>query len=881
MSNRSLVRAVVRTSLVLSAIAVFNSALAIAGGLPRALPPQPLADALDDFAKMTGMQLVYRTELATGLSSHGTQAGVSAEEALKDLLKDTGLTFVYVNDRTISIRRMSTSAPEDAQRPVPAPRDAEPKRTEASFWSRFRLAQAGPVTEPRSEKPADTSKRSDASLDEVVVTGSHIRGVTPASPVIVLDQQAIQATGYTGIGDVIRTIPQNYGGGSNPALMTNSAPNQLQQPSGGSAPNLFGLGPTSTLTLVNGRRLPEGNAGAVDVTPIPLEVIERIEVVPDGSSAVYGSDAVAGVVNIILKKDFEGAFTSALVGGATQGGAVETNVGQIVGTAWQGGGVILDYNYAHQADVQSDQRDFTLEAPRPDTLLPATNRNSFFGSAHQDIGTAVSAFAEGYYTDRQVRSQVTSFVGATPATIRAKVKQHYVTLGADIALADSWHGTVFATDSSHSTAQNQAPIDFDYGYRGESRTFEANADGALLTLPTGVVRLAVGGGHRQDEFYQQGSADGDRTVSYAFSELHVPLVTPSDRPGLNRLDLSVSGRYEHYSDFGNSTVPRIGLVYAPTPDLAVRGSWGRSFHAPLLDDTLAPEFVVMNRLADNESPSGRSINLIRLIGNADLEPQTARTFSAGVDYSPGSLRPLHVSTGYFNIRYSRVIKNLGSYGTALVNPADAPLVTRNPSAELQQQVLSNAGAFVNFTGLTYDPSLIAAIVDGRPNNAAYQNASGVNASVEYSATVGGGTLTSFLNGMYLELRQRLTDASPVQELAGTVFEPPHVRARMGATWTLGSWSFTGAANYAGGSNNIYEPSAPRVSSWTTFDAQIAYESSGDGILGRFGAALSAQNLLDRDPPYVLFESGYPGLNYDSTNASPLGRFVSLKLTKSF
>jgi outer membrane receptor protein involved in Fe transport len=878
-SNRSLVRTFVRASLLLSTVAVFNSALAIAGGLPRALPPQPLADALDDFAKMTGIQLVYRAELAVGLSSHGVQAGASAEEALQNLLQDTGLTYVYVNERTISIRRMDATNKPAREKASTGARLPEP--AELTFWNRLRLAQASDVAEPRAEESVDASKPTASSVDEVVVTGSHIRGVTPAASLIVLDRQAIQATGYTAVGDVIRTIPQNYGGGSNPALMTNSAPNQLQQPSGGSAPNLFGLGPTSTLTLVNGRRLPEGNGGAVDITPIPLEVIERIEVVPDGSSAVYGSDAVAGVVNIILKQDFDGAVTSGIVGGATQGGAFETGFSQLVGTSWQGGGVIFDYSYSHQGDVQSDQRDFTLEAPRPDTLLPASNRNSFFGSAHQDISAAVSVFAEGYYTDRWVRSQITSYVGATPYTTTAQVKQHYVTIGANLDFSESWHGTLFATDSKHSTDQLQVPIDFEYAYSGESRTFEANADGALLTLPTGVARLAVGGGHRRDTYYQDATADGDRTVSYAFGELHVPLVTPMSRPGLNRLDLSVSGRFEHYSDFGDSTVPKVGLVYEPTSDLTLRGSWGRSFHAPLLDDTLAPEFLVMNRLPDDQSATGTSYNLIRLIGNPDLDPQTARTWSAGLDYSPSALPPLHMALGYFSIRYSHVIKNLASYRTALVNPADAPLVTRNPSTELQQEVLNNAGTFINYTGLPYDPSLIAAIVDARPNNAAYQNASGVNASVEYSTALGNGTLTSFVNGMYLKLRQRLTSASPVEELAGTVFAPPHVRARLGATWMLGSWSFTGAANYVGGSDNIYEPSAPHVSSWTTLDAQMAYESPGDGALGRFSVVLSGQNILDRDPPFVLFTSGYPGLNYDSTNASPLGRFVSLKLTKSF
>jgi outer membrane receptor protein involved in Fe transport len=832
MTVRSTIAAIL-AALSMSAHALADTARAIK------VPAGDLVAALESLAKQVDIELVYQAAQLRGIHTDGVNGIYEPKEAVSLLLKGTSLTI----------------------------------RTDEATGVILVTPRA------RDDDDATQSEKTNA-LTEIVVTGSHIHGAAPASPVITLDQKQILKSGYTAIGDVIRTIPQNYGGGSNPALMTNSAPNQLQQPSGGSAPNLLGLGPTSTLTLVNGRRLPEGNAGAVDVTPIPLEVIDRIEVVADGSSAVYGSDAVAGVVNIILKKDFEGATTSVSAGGTTEGGAFEKTVSQIIGKSWQGGGVIFDFNHAHQDDVQSDQRDFTATAPRPDTLLPEMNRNSFFASAHQDIGSGGAVFAEGYYSARQLRSQITSYVGATPYTTRADVEQYFATMGVDLSLSDSWHGTVFATGSRHSTSQSLAPIDFDYAYRGKSRTFEVDADGALLTLPTGVARLAVGGGTRRDEFFQQSAADGHRTVSYAFGELQVPLVTPAERPGLNRLDLSLSGRLEHYSDFGKSTVPRVGLVYTPVADIAIRGTWGRSFHAPLLDDTLTSEAVVMNRLADNESPTGQSLNLIRLLGNPDLQPQTARTFSGGIEWSPSSIRSLRVASNYFNIRYSRVIKNLGSYAVALVNPADAPLVTRNPSAALQQQVLQNAGSFTNYTTTPYDPSLIAALVDARPNNAAYQSAAGVNLSIEYSTEAGEGTITSFMNAMYLRLRQRLTDASPVQELTGTVFEPPHVRARWGATYALGPWSLTGALNFAGAEKNIYEPGTPQVASWTTLDGQLAYEGTS-GVLNRFGASLSIQNILNRDPPFVLFESGYPGLNYDPTNASPLGRFISLKLTKTF
>src|SRR5690606_7738103 len=108
--------------------------------------------------------------------------------------------------------------------------------------------------------------------------------------------------------------------------------------SGGSTPNLRGLGPGSTLTLINGHRLGyDGLGGAVDISLIPLDALERIEVVMDGSSAVYGSDAIAGVVNFITRKDYTGARSTASIGSATQGGGLDRRFSQMFGHAWNEG----------------------------------------------------------------------------------------------------------------------------------------------------------------------------------------------------------------------------------------------------------------------------------------------------------------------------------------------------------------------------------------------------------------------------------------------------------------------------------------------------------------------------------------------------------------
>ena len=116
----------IKSSLAALAICLSASAFAVAEGLPRALPPQPLPDALEAFAQLSGLQVIYRAEIAAGLSSKGASEGQSAEAALKDLLRDTGLTYTFVNDRMVAIR--SATSGKGAERSSSAPAGASPSR---------------------------------------------------------------------------------------------------------------------------------------------------------------------------------------------------------------------------------------------------------------------------------------------------------------------------------------------------------------------------------------------------------------------------------------------------------------------------------------------------------------------------------------------------------------------------------------------------------------------------------------------------------------------------------------------------------------------------------------------------------------------------------
>ncbi len=148
---------------------------------------------------------------------------------------------------------------------------------------------------------ADADADEDLAIEEVIITGSRIRraNIDSASPVTVLDQADLEMQGLTDIGDLLQSIPSMSG--SPIGTTTNNGGN------GSVTIDLRGMGTSRTLTMVNGRRVVDGG----DFQAIPSTMIERVEILKDGASAIYGADAVSGVVNIITRRDFTGIEVTA------------------------------------------------------------------------------------------------------------------------------------------------------------------------------------------------------------------------------------------------------------------------------------------------------------------------------------------------------------------------------------------------------------------------------------------------------------------------------------------------------------------------------------------------------------------------------------------
>lgn len=194
------------------------------------------------------------------------------------------------------------------------------------------------------------------SIEKIQVTGSRIKrsDMENASPVTLIGADDIKAMGATSIDSVLQKMTATGGAMTNPGVNNGSG--------GNARIDLRGLGANRTLVLVNGRRMIASGTGAastVDLNTIPVSMIKSVEVLKDGASAVYGTDAVAGVVNIILKDDFEGLdmnVNSAITG---EGDATETSFDFTVGTSFDKGNIVVGMQYTDRGEASQADRDFS------------------------------------------------------------------------------------------------------------------------------------------------------------------------------------------------------------------------------------------------------------------------------------------------------------------------------------------------------------------------------------------------------------------------------------------------------------------------------------------------------------------------------------------
>ncbi|MBW4050510.1 MAG: TonB-dependent receptor [Proteobacteria bacterium] len=865
----------------LGAVAILIGRAAVAGDLDKVvnldINAKTLRAALVQLAVQARVQLDVAGRLAGRSHASNLKGSYTVREALDKLLKGTALNFVQHGD-TVQIKSTSGSGGDSPSEANASSGDPPIEAQQSKQGEPRRHMQTGGAAEPTA-----------VELREVTVTGTHIAGEPPSSPVIKITSQDIERSGYSTIGDLIRSLPENFGN-ANPQTVIGSTPNANQSPSGSPAPNLFGLGADSTLTLVDGQRLAtDGPFGSVDISLIPLPIIDHIDVLTGGASAIYGSDAVAGVVNIVLRRDFNGAKTTLLGGGTSDGGGTEREFNQMFGKTWRAGGVIFDYEFDKQNPILASQRDATNSAGPLTTASPGMSRNSFFVSGHQNFGN-VDAFARGLYTYRIVRDAFSDGPLYPSERNEVAVHQYAASAGLNAPLPFSWGLSTVGDYSEQRSLSTSAlvpggPVPA-LSYEGQARSIEVTANGPVLTLPSGISRGAIGAGYRLEAY---NAADGGvsdlhgarRTVEYMYGELAIPLIRSSAMAWRRSLMLNMSGRYERYSDFGNVSVPKLGLIYKPFRVVTLRGTWGRAFRAPSLFEMHNQQGILYYRLPDALSAAGASNIVETTGGNNELKPETADTWTAGIDYRSGAVQGLSGSVTYLHIVYDHRIGQLANPFTALTDPLNAPFVTRSPSAQYVQSLIDSASYVVNLVGAPIDPANVPAVVNLRYVNVASQDVSGATVELKYGERTRFGEVEPFLNAAFLDFRQKLVVGAPEVEISGKVFEPPKISARGGVSWVTGPWTVSGFANYVGSEANTYQPTTPRVASWTTMDVSVGFEPTQTRELRGLQVGISVENVFNRAPPYVQFDQFVPGVHYDPLNANVFGREVRLRVSWMF
>lgn len=312
----------------------------------------------------------------------------------------------------------------------------------------------------------------EAELAEVVVTGTSIRGVAAVgSPTVGVDLEELKASGVATASEATRLLPQVLNLGADPARssFTGGAQDAAANSTAIRSVNLRGIGPEATLLLVNGRRISPGGVikAIADMDAIPTAALGRIEVVTDGASAIYGSDAVAGVVNLITQRPKDGAETTLRYGVADN--YEQRLFSQTFGKTWEGGGLFVAYEHTDNSHLSGSKRDFTTQDRRarggsdarpftaapgnivvggvryalPNTsgvgvspaslvagtanrfdegaffdLLPWQDRDSVFATVRQNVNERLEVWYEGFYTRKKFDLQAPPalFSLAVPAT---------------------------------------------------------------------------------------------------------------------------------------------------------------------------------------------------------------------------------------------------------------------------------------------------------------------------------------------------------------------------------------------------------------------------------------------------------------------------------
>jgi iron complex outermembrane receptor protein len=864
---------------------------------------QPLARALLDFSEQSGLTVAAPSELVNGKIAPAVEGGMKPTEALDRLLAGSGLKLNALPNGALTI-----AVAEDERRPL---------------VSRVQLSEssAGPTAPTRQSQGAEVPAVSPATVQEaptdtvdteqrqetIVVTGTNIRGVVPASaPVISFGVADIQSTGVVTVEEFFATLPQNFNGRSGEAF--GATPGASFRTS----PDLRGLGDGATLVLLNGRRMVAPGGSTPDLSFLPLNALERVDVLTDGASAIYGGDAIAGVINFVLNEKLDAPTTDISYGAVGDGDHARWSFGQTGGFNWSSGSVVAAYSYNEQSQLDASDRDFAAAAA-PFELIPDTRAHSGVLLLRQDLGPRAGLFTDALYSEANAGSELVQATIFTTFTDNTS-QQTQLSFGGFREFADTWRGELFGVvslnnDQSNSLRTRNAAFDARFEVTRDSTYYEvgAKADGEIVTLPAGAVRASFGAGYSEEDFGTTIAVTNRATTNevlardsyYAFGETFVPIVSRNmGVPLVEALELNLAARFTDYSDLGSDTVPRVGLAWSPVTSLRLRGSYSESFRAPSLRELGGTPFIqIFSRVLGGDTTPTRLILNEAGPPAGDISPESSSTVSIGFDWSPAAFSGLDVSGTFFRTEFdNRLGKPDPTAGfAALSNPAAfSEFFIYNPTPADVANLIGNSLIGSDSLGLnTTDPAIIAAnidaLVDLRSRNLLRSEVEGLDLTLSHAGELGSFATAASLNASYIfDAKQQATRAAGEITTIDIVTQPVDLRLRGSFGLSRDAWTANAVVTYVDDTEDRFAARPAEVDSWTAFDFNTSYTfpDASAAVLNGLTVALGVRNVFDTPPPTVqraaLANQGLiRPIGYDPTNTSPVGRFFQLRLSKAW
>jgi iron complex outermembrane receptor protein len=772
------------------------------------------------------------------------------------------------------------------------------------------LALVAPAVFAQESAPAEAR-----TLDTLIVTGTRVSDRTVAesqSPIDIITPEALQATGTTELATALaRALPSlNF---PRPAVTDGT--------SGVRPAQLRGLSPDQVLILVNGKRRHisalvnvNGSIGrgssAVDLNAIPVSAIERVEVLRDGASAQYGSDAIAGVVNIVLKGSGKGGSLVVDVGGYSAGDGRSTQLSGDSGVSFGDG-----RGFVHVAG-QLTQQDETDRAGPYQGTAPNTGNNPDIGevafvygdpqvdagAVSANAGFAISDTVDAYATAIASNRDIVSFAfyrspnhSGQGALLAQVYPDGYVPeinqLSQDRSLVAGIKGDTengWKWDVSYNYGYNhlkfytQNSINYSLGATSPRRFYDGaleytqNVLNADISKPLEIglaypATLSFGAEYRQEKWNQSPGESNSYTGSGAqgFAGFTPANAVHSDRDsyaayvGLEadlteKFSAGIAGRYEDYSDFGSEVSGKLSARYAFTDAVALRATVASGFRAP----ALAQQYY----------------QVVTSQYNATLD----RFFESGTFPATG---PVAQALGADALTAETSL----SYGLGLVlQPIDRLYVTIDAyQIDIDDRIVLSSNLLLG--GNAAAQALLASLgVNGVTSaryftNAADTRTRGVDVIAQYTVPLANSSLnlTAGYNYNKTEIQRIAPNPPELTALGANLWRIgrdeqgrieegyPRDKTTLTAAWNLARWDFTfGATRYGEFTTRVSETGNP-VNDQTygakwILDASTSYRPSENWTL-----TLGADNLLDEYPDRTIFPNSNSG-QFPYSSQSPGG-----------